>query len=60
MICLSVSLPASTCQGSIAEAMGEMVRGEAPQLDGTKIPWVLTGAASPERSAAFNGATLFH
>lgn len=52
--------PASTCQGSLAEAMGEMVMGEAPQLDGTRIPWVLTGAAGPERSAAFSGAMLFH
>ena len=59
-ICLCVTLPASRCQGSLAEAIGEMVRGEAPQLDGTRIPWVLTGAARPERSAAFNGATLFN
>lgn len=60
IICLYVSLPASMCQGSLAEAMGEMVRGEAPQLDGTRIPRVLTGAARPERSAAFSGATLLN
>lgn len=48
------------CQGSLAEAMGEIVRGEAPQLDGTRIPWVLTGAAMPERRAAFNGAALLN
>lgn len=52
-------LPASICQGSLIKAMGEMVSGEAPQLDGTSIPWVLTGALVPERSAAFSGATLF-
>lgn len=60
MFLQTVSLPASRCQGSLAEAIGEMVRGEAPQLDGTRIPWVLTGAARPERSAAFNGATLLN
>lgn len=57
---LSVSLPASRYQGSLAEAMGEMVKGEAPQLEGTRIPWVLMGEARPERSAAFNGATLLN
>lgn len=57
---LSVSLPASRYQGSLAEAMGEMVKGEAPQLEGTRIPWVLTGEARLERSAAFNGATLLN
>ena len=56
---LSVSLPASTCQGSLAEAMGKMVRGDAPQLEGTRIPWVMTGAAGPKRRAAFSGATPF-
>lgn len=48
------------CQGSLAEAIGEMVRGDAPQLDGTRIPWVLTGATMPERRAAFRGAMLLN
>lgn len=29
----------SRCQGSVAADIGGMVRGEAPQLDSTSLPW---------------------
>lgn len=41
-------------------AMGEMVRGDAPQLDSTRMPWVVTGATMPDLSAAFRGAMLLN
>lgn len=33
-----VCVPVSECQGSWAELIGGIVKGEAPQLDGTSIP----------------------
>lgn len=60
VIGLRACLPASKCQGSAAEAIGLMVSGEAPQLDGTRMPFALPDAPWPERSAAFSGATLLN
>lgn len=46
------------CQGSLAAAIGEIVKGDAPQFDSTRMPWVVTGATMPDLSAAFRGAML--
>lgn len=36
----------SRCQGSVAADIGGMVRGDAPQLDSTSLPWKETGEAA--------------
>lgn len=36
----------SRCQGSVAADIGGMVRGDAPQLDSTSLPWYDTGEAA--------------
>lgn len=40
--------------------IGETVRGDAPQLDSTSLPWCETETASRERRAAFRGAILLN
>ena len=36
--------------------MGEIVRGDAPQLDSTRTPWTEAVEEMPDRRAAFRGA----
>lgn len=52
--------PASRCHGSVAADMGGMVRGDAPQLDSTSLPWCETGAEPRDLRAAFRGAMLLN
>lgn len=40
--------------------IGEMVRGDEPQLDSTNLPWCDTGKMSRERRAALRGAMLLN
>lgn len=35
-----LALAESKCQGSVAADIGGMVKGEAPQLDSTRSPWM--------------------
>ena len=59
---LLMILPPSTCQGSVAADIGGMVRGDAPQLDSTSLPWweTDTGAGPRDLRAAFSGAMLLN
>lgn len=44
----------------MAADIGEMVRGDEPQLDSTSFPWCDTGRECCERRAAFRGEMLLN